>query len=191
MKKIIYAFLFLFFSASVAFGQLSLKPFVGINFPSLTKEISSFDFEGNVGYQFGADLLIGGNFFIQPGVNFESSSLTVQDVGDLDVSRLNIPVLIGFRLFEPEDSRGFGFRIFAGPNFAINLNEDLDDAFGSIDKDDIKGSKISALAGLGIDISILFVDAGYKFGLTDVFEGDNIDAKKNIFYVNAGIRLGF
>ena len=104
---------------------------------------------------------------------------------------INIPVLIGFRLFEGEDSKAFGIRGFAGPNFAINVNEKLDDSFGSINKDNISSSQIAALVGGGVDLSIFFVDVAYKIGLTKFFKDINNDANKHIFFVNAGIRLGF
>ena len=179
------------FIGSAAYGQLSLRPQVGINFPSFSDEIIHGEFDGEVGYQFGADLQIGGSFYIQPGLNFQSNKLSIENVGDIKVSRINVPVMVGYKFFENEDSRAFGVRIFAGPNFAFHVNEDLDEAFTDIDKDDIKDFQIAGLVGAGVDISILFVDLAYKFGLSDFFEEDVADGSINLFVVNAGIRLGF
>ncbi len=176
---------------SLAKSQISLRPQVGINAPSLTKDVATFKWKGNVGFQFGADLQIGGTIYIQPGVNWESTSLTLENVGDIDISRINIPVYLGFRLFEQE-SATFGMRAFVGPNFAITASEKLDDAITDFSKDNIKNSLISGVVGAGLDISILFVDLAYRFGLTDVFENINDDnAKKHFFVANAGIRIGF
>jgi hypothetical protein len=191
MKRNILLALFGMFISGAVFAQFSLRPQVGINFPTLTEDIAEGKWKGNVGYQFGADVQIGGTIYVQPGLNFQSVSLTVEDVGDLDVQRINIPVMVGFRLFEGEDSKAFGLRGFAGPNFAINVSEDVSDAFGDITKDNIKDSQISALVGAGADLSIFFIDVAYKFGLTKMFEDINNDANKHIFFVNAGIRLGF
>ena len=181
----------LFFVPNLVEGQISLRPQVGINAPSLYKEIANQEWKGHVGFQFGADLLIGGDVFFQPGINYESSSLTLDGVGDLDISRINIPVYVGFRLFEHEN-KSFGLRAFVGPNFALNVNEKLDDAITDISEDNIKGSQISGVVGAGLDLSILFVDVGYRFGLTKIFEDINDDdAKKHFFIANAGIRIGF
>ena len=191
MKKNVLLALFVMFISGSVFAQISLRPQVGINFPQVTEEIVEGKWKGNVGYQFGLDVQIGGTIYIQPGLNFQSLNLTIDDVGDLSVSRINIPIMVGFRLFEGEDSKAFGLRGFAGPNFAINVNEDLDDSFSSITKDNIKNSQISALVGAGADLSIFFIDVAYKIGLTKFFEDINNDANKHIFFVNAGLRIGF
>ena len=174
---------------SLAISQVAVRPQVGINFPSLTDDIVQGEWKGNVGYQFGADVQIGGNLYIQPGLNFQSTSLTVRNVGDLEVSRINLPVLLGLQLFDGLGST-IGIRAFAGPNFAINVNEELDESFNDITKDNIKNSLVSGLVGGGVDLGSLFVDVAYKFGLSKFFEDINNDANKNIFIVNAGIRFG-
>lgn len=192
MKNIIsFLVLVMMLVAADADGQISLRPQVGINAPSISKDVASFKWKGNVGFQFGADLLIGGDIYVQPGVNWESSSLTLENVGDVDISRINIPVYLGFRLFEHEN-KSFGLRGFVGPNFALTVSEKLDDAITDFSEDNIKNSQVSGLVGAGLDLSILFVDFGYRFGLTKIFENINDDdAKKHFFVANAGIRIGF
>lgn len=192
MRRLLLIALLPLLTVCVVFGQVSFRPQVGINFPTLTDEIEEGQFEGNAGFQVGADLQLGGAFFFQPGVNFETTSLSIDDddrVGDINVSRFNIPVYVGLRVAANDDST-FGLRLFGGPNFAINVNEDLDESLNFINSDNIRDSQISAAVGAGLDLSILFLDVAYKFGITDYVEDINSDARIDLFLVNVGVRLG-
>lgn len=189
MKKYISTLLILMVISIAASGQVSLRPQVGINSPS----ISSDDLNGNLGYQFGADLQLGGTFFIQPGLNLQTGDITLKDAGDMNITRINIPVMLGFKLFQ-QDSKAFGVRGFFGPNLAFHVNEDLDELSGSdITGDNFKTSVFSGRVGAGLDLSILFIDLAYQFGLSDFFENSTRveDSKTHMFIANAGIRIGF
>jgi hypothetical protein len=193
MKRLLFIIITLCTTVGVTQSQISFRPQVGINFPTLTDEIADGKFEGNAGYQFGADLQLGGSFYVQPGLNFETARLSRNEgegVGDIRVSRVNIPVVAGFRLASTEDN-SVGLRAFAGPNFAIHINEDLDESLSFINKDNIRDSQVSGIVGGGLDLSILFVDVAYTFGLSKFFEDINSDSRINMFYVNTGVRLGF
>jgi hypothetical protein len=189
MKNKIFTLLLMLFISAAAYSQLSLRPQVGINFPSFTKEITSGQFKGNAGYQFGADLQIGSAFYFQPGLNFETSDLEIKDVGSIKLSRINIPVMVGYK-FGGQAGQSFGIRIFAGPNFAFNVSSDLDTAFNDI-KNKLQDFQLAGVAGAGVDLSIFFVDLGYKFGVSKLFDEDVSDGKVNYFIANAGIRIGF
>ncbi len=194
MKKLLLAGLLVVLAHSGVFGQLSLRPQAGINFASFSEDLLDGDWSSNVGFQIGADLQIGSTFYIQPGINFQSLRLTFEGTEDIDftANRLNIPVLVGYKFFE-QDSRAFGLRLFAGPNLAIHVREDFDDALEGLSGDDIKNADFSLLAGAGLDISIIFVDLAYKFGLGNAIEIESIneDTNINVFLINAGIRIGF
>jgi hypothetical protein len=193
MKRVLLVTLALAMMTTYAESQISLRPQIGINFPTLTDEIAGGEFEGNAGYQFGADLQLGGSFYLQPGINFESASLRVREgenAGDLRISRINIPLYAGVRLLSSEDN-SIGLRVFAGPNFAIHVNEDLNESFSFISTDNIRDAQVSGIIGAGVDLSILFVDVGYKFGISKFFEDINSDSRIDMFAVNAGVRLGF
>jgi hypothetical protein len=193
MKRLLFIIITLCTTVGVTQSQISFRPQVGINFPTLTDEIADGKFEGNAGYQFGADLQLGGSFYVQPGLNFETARLSRNEgegVGDIRVSRVNIPVVAGFRLASTEDN-SVGLRAYAGPNFAIHVNEDLDESLSFINKDNVRDSQVSGIVGGGLDLSIFFVDVAYKFGLSKFFEDINSDSRINLFYVNTGVRLGF
>lgn len=192
MKKLFTLATLLCFTFSVAHSQLSLRPQVGINFASFSNDLLDNEWSSNVGYQFGADLQMGSSLYLQPGVNFQITNLTFEGERDIDFTtqRFNIPIMVGYKFGEAEDAT-FGFRVFAGPNLAIHVSEDFDDAINGLDADDINDAHFSGMAGAGLDISFLFFDVIYKFGLGDYITIENQDTNKNVFILNAGIRIGF
>lgn len=187
MKALFFTLLFVM--PVFVFSQLSLRPQIGVNSPSISDNLAVGDWGSSVGYQFGADLQFGGDLYLQPGLNYQTFNLSVERVGDIHVSNINIPVMIGYNLGTEDNT--FGYRLFAGPNFTLHVNENIDDAITEIVPEDFKSFRISGVAGAGLDLSILFVDVAYNFGLTNWIEGDAFEAKKNNFLINVGIRLGF
>ncbi len=195
MKKLFFILLFALVAQST-YAQLVLRPQVGINTSSLSN-VEDFDFDGEVGYQFGADLQIGNRFYVQPGILFEflnneaTSNTGNNDGVSLQQNRFRIPLLVGFRAFDIDTDRWFNIRLFTGPNASFLTNSDVDENSVNIDKDDFKNLVWGWNAGLGYDLSILFVDLGYQFGLSDVI--DNLDdaPRNNLFYANAGVRIRF
>ena len=189
MKKSLFTVFFALLMAGSAMSQISIRPQVGINVPSVTSD----DIKGNLGFQFGADLQIGESFYVQPGVNFQTGKLTLEGAGDMKLSRINIPVMVGFAFGEAEDA-SFGVRVFAGPNIALHVSEDLDElSVSDITGDNFKSTIFSGQVGAGLDISILFIDVAYQFGLSNYIEDSARveDSKKHMFLANAGVRIGF
>lgn len=191
MKKYLVLLTIFPFFSGIAVAQLSLRPQAGIQFSSLSYESVHGSVEGRAGYNVGLDLQIGGKLFVQPGINVNARNFEVADVGDVSLTKLNIPVMVGFKMFEPEGERAFGIRIFAGPNFAFNLNESVSDALTDIDPDDFEKFHLALAGGVGFDLSIFFVDLGYLYGLGDSLERDGASTNFNTFFANAGIRIGF
>jgi hypothetical protein len=205
VKFVILSFLMITFLSASA--QLTLRPYVGFNSSTLTKElIENSEFKSSLGYQIGADLQIGDKFYFQPGIQFEALnntkiflSSTGQGNIDFDLKRsyLRIPVMIGYNFTGAESI--FGLRIFTGPNAAIKLNGKIGDGSGTINQIEIEDELQSMIfgwnAGIGLDvISILFVDMGYQIGLSSVFkdvEGLNEGSRNNLFYGNVGLRIKF
>ncbi len=191
MKPLIYSFLLVFFSSMNVFAQLSLRPQVGVNFASLDYESVHGSVKGKTGLHFGVDLQIGRPLYIQPGMSFSTTKLEIKEFGNIQVSNLDVPIMVGYKLFENDDQKAFGLRLFVGPNFSFNVNEKIDGVFTDITKDDIKNFHVSGIVGAGLDISILFIDVGYKFGITEFIKTDKADESIHYFIANGGIRIGF
>ena len=179
-------------TAATAQAQVALRPYVGANSSKLTENLDTATFKNQVGFQIGADLQIGNKFYVQPGVQLEFRQNTidprVDDDQKLNRSMLRIPVVVGYSFGEVDGD--FAFRVFTGPNAAINLSSKTDDD-SIIEKDDIKSAIFGWNAGLGVDISIIFIDLGYEFGLSEVFENVDGAVRNNLFYANAGVRIRF
>ena len=112
------------------------------------------------------------------------------DDNDFQVNRVRIPVMFGYKFFGEDTDGIVDIRAFTSPNAAFTISKDLKEQ-SLISKGDFKGAVFGWNLGVGVDIAIVFVDAGYSFGLSEVFEGAASDVRNNLWYVNAGLRLGF
>lgn len=192
MKKIILVSIVLVFLGLSASAQFSLRPQLGVMFNNLSYESVQGELTSKTGISIGADLQIGGSLYVQPGLHLNPVGFQVENVGDIKITALNVPVMVGYKLFEKEDSKAFGIRIFAGPNFGFHINSKIDDAITEIEAEDLKKFDLAGIGGVGFDLSILFVDLGYRFGLTETITPKIGEGQKlNAFMLNAGVRIGF
>lgn len=193
-------------STGLTQAQVALRPYAGVNISQLSKAlIEDSSWKSRLGYQVGADVQIGEKFFVQPGIQFEAfrnlKRFTLPVIGDQEVeltrSYLRIPLMVGYRFGDFEDT--FGFRVFAGPNAAFNISGNTDELFDGASLDENLETVVFGVGGgIGVDfLSILFLDLGYQAGLTDVFEdidaiaGFNSGAKNHFFYANVGVKISF
>lgn len=192
MKKYLVTTLLL---AAVTFAvqaQLTIRPYVGLNTSDLTGEFNSDFFKNGVGYQLGVDVMIGNRLYIQPGFQFEfirnTLSNTNLDEPKLTRQGLRIPLMIGYRIVEARDNPKFNFRLFTGPNAYFVSQAEFGEGQFNINKDDFTDLTWGWNVGAGLDLAILFIDAGYEVGLSDIFKDG---PKNNLFYANAGLRIDF
>ena len=86
---------------------------------------------------------------------------------DYDISKLDLPVLLGFKLIGP-------LHVFAGPAFQYTLKNDLED----LEVEDVKNEFTVGLnAGVGVNLGKLGLDVRYERGFSDneaEFIGENI-----------------
>lgn len=186
--------LFTFGLLTAAMAQFEIRPHVGTNLQDLTKSDDGTEWKGTPGFQVGVNLMIGNQFYIQPGIQYVVSKSELEftagtGTATLTTSSLRVPVLVGYRFVDPSDEPLLNLRIFGGAlaNFPVNasFNEDgLEDV-------DVGSANYGLTAGAGIDISIFFVEAGYDIGLSNVFDDKDVtvDTKQNQFQLNAGLRL--
>ena len=196
MKKfLLFALLTSLCQFSIA--QIELRPQVGYNASSLTKDLDLGNFAADQGMQFGLDLLIGNRFYVQPGLLWETVNNQFDQGGEnglinFQVNRVRIPLLVGYRLFSPQKTgRYFNLRLFTGPNASFAINKEVDEDSLAFTRDDLKNSVFGWHAGFGLDIAILFLDAGYTFGLSEVFKDLPSGPRNNLFYANGGVRIRF
>ncbi len=204
MKQITLTTFAILLIAFTANAQVEIQPLVGLNFSSATETPEGVDNKARVGYQLGANLLIGDRFYVSPGVQYFAKSTefsnndNVEFSSDQKIQGIRIPVLVGFRIIELEDDPYVNFRIFAGPSFNYILDSDLGDE--SLEKElEYKDIQYAAEIGAGLDVGIFFLQAAYEFGLSNNYDNtvDNTEAtfegfdniKSNTFFVSAGLRF--
>jgi len=157
---------------------------------------------GQAGYQFGADLVLGRQWFVKPGIylhvrnlNYslagtnEDGSPTGTDVEFRYTSRaLRVPLLLGRRLLDSADGPAVNIYIMGGPTALFALTTDLDS--DELDAE-TKAAQWYLGFGGGAEISFLYLEAGYDVAMSNVFEGDAFDTnpKVNNLYISAGVRL--
>ena len=152
---------------------------------------------GRAGYQFGADVVLGGKWFLKPGVhllvrNMNYTLSTGPDIPEEEfqyTSRsLAIPMMLGLHLMDPVGDPPLNIYLLGGPTALMNLNADLDN-----DELDVETNNTQWYLGFGggLTFSFLFAEAGYNVAMTNVFDGDAFETnpKVNQVYAIAGVRL--
>ena len=188
-------FCFLMTFAVSAIAQFSIRPQIGYNASNLTQNFNDVSFTNANGFQFGVDMQIGSQLYFQPGIMWESANNELKESVDgnnssFRVNRVRVPIMLGYKFFGPETEGIVDFRLFTGPNASFIVNKDLKQT-ALISDNDFKNAIYGWNFGAGIDIAIVFVDLGYSFGLSEVFENVDSGPRNNLFYVNGGIRIGF
>lgn len=160
------------------------------------------DWQGQAGYQFGADLLLGSKWFVKPGIELlvrnldysftqtsadGSTTLPAQEFRYTSRS-LRVPVMLGLHLIDPDNDPAVNIYLMGGPSAMMNLNADLDN-----DALDVETNNTQWYVGFGggLELGFLFVEAGYDVAMSNVFKGSTFDTnpKVNFLHVNAGVRL--
>ena len=194
MKNAISLLVLLMISMSAS-AQFSIRPQIGYNSSSFTDNFNNVTIDKDGGFQFGIDVQIGRQFYIQPGIFWESANNNLRDMvssssSTFQVDRLKVPVLFGYKFLGPDVAGLVDARIFTGPHAAFVMDRNIKEE-SLLRKNDFQNAVYGWNVGVGFDVAILFVDAGYSFGLSKVFKNLEPDTRNNMFYANVGLRLGF
>ncbi len=192
--KNIYLLLTALIISATSFAQVELKPTIGLTITNVSKDPDSGNAKGQAGYQFGASVLIGDKFYVDPGIFFVRKSTKFVEEGTavnelkLDMKGIRIPVAVGYHLLGDEESLA-ALRVFGGGSAFFVSSVDAD---GGVDKSDFNSPSWGVFAGAGLDIWILFLDLKYEWSLTDVSSITNFDiGKQKSLFINTGIRIKF
>ena len=115
------------------FSQFEIKVFGGINASTLTNPVEGFSYSPNIGYQFGASVLIGKTWFVEPGIMWMKTDqeIKVDSSSQVDnniISTVKIPVYVGYRFFGGSQNI-LNLRVFAG--VTANIVTDIEYAGSS------------------------------------------------------------
>ena len=185
---------------------ITFGPKIGLNIsklPTQIKDVTSLK-TGNV-YGLNAGLFVRlsiKKFYIQPevyfsmkGGNISYDSLLWHGNKDIKLNTIDIPVLIGFKAF---DAKLFNLRVMAGPVLSIPLNKSVSETFtysnlshpsNTVNQNSFKNSLWAIQAGLGIDVFMFTFDFRYEWGLTKIYDQNNVTFRNNMFYLSLGWKI--
>ncbi len=195
MKKIVLSICLLVAFAMSAQAQANFIIRAGVHSVlSPESEINTANVKGGkAGWNLGADLRLGKVLFLQPGVHFYSSSLSVEagssTIDDFKnstrIQTLKIPIMIGLAPFSNVGSGNFDIVVDAGviPSFNLGFADDND----LFDKDDLKDANFSGRVGAGLEFGLIAIGAYYEFGFNKIFE----EGESNFSIIGATVGLKF
>lgn len=187
MKKIVLLLVLVFGVSQFSNAQAAFGIKAGINynsdsFQNVKDDVIKENGEGRSGYHAGiwfrAKLPIIG-LYIRPEIVYTNlgTEITYASVGssqttvsDYDFQKIDIPVLIGKKLF------GFG-NVFAGPSFQYILDSGFD--VNKLEKDDIENFTVGIQLGAGVEFGPIGIDVRWERGFNDV-ETKFLDGTTNV-----------
>ena len=179
--------------ADPASGQVvEILPQIGVT--SIDYSVEDLDSSTGAAFEIGGKVRIGPRFYVEPGIFYKYGGGTLTDgtdEGDLDIGDFRFPVVVGLKVVA---SRVLELRVFGGGNVAFVTTASGSGALEEVEKDDIAGTLWGARAGAGVDFTLITVDVGYDWGLTNMVadpEPDDPELKTNGFFIEAGLRFGF
>lgn len=143
----------------------------------------------DVGFNAGGKVRLGSGFYVDGGVFWGANGGSVDSGGtkdDVVVSGVRFPVTAGFRILR---AAILDLRIYGGG--VLDVTSSVKDNDFGIVKDDVKSSIFSGRVGAGLDFTLIALDLGYEFGLSDVFESSAGlgGVKRNGWFAEAGLRF--
>jgi hypothetical protein len=109
-----------------------------------------------VGYHLGIYGKLGNRLYVRPELVFTRVSSDYNQ-GDLKISKLDIPVLVGVKVFGP-------LHAFAGPSFQYILGGEIRDVnIQDVEKDFTVGANL----GVGVNLGRLGLEVRYERGFTE------------------------
>ena len=170
------------------------KIYGGLNFNILDMDAKILKPSMAMGWNAGFSYRSGGFFYWEIGALYDNAVYNVVDSsliiaplldGVFGLHNIQIPIKGGINVLSFM-SRFLGLRVFLGavPVFNVAVG---DNKLG-ITKDKINTFNIYGQAGIGVDITFIFVEAGYNYGFLDVISND-VKSNPNQIYVNLGFRF--
>jgi hypothetical protein len=144
------------------------------------------DPKSNVGYHLGIFGQLGDKLFLRPELVYTKTK-SDYDNNSLDMSKLDLPVLVGVHLIGP-------LKVFAGPAFQYILDTDYDGiTIGDVENDFTVGLNI----GAGLSFGKIGIDLRYERGFSEnevtvvdgVFADDRIDTRPDQLVLSVALKL--
>ncbi|MGB1044183.1 MAG: outer membrane beta-barrel protein [Flavobacteriaceae bacterium] len=196
MKKISFFGLLLAFTVLSVHAQKgsSFGINAGLNFNSngeIRSELSDLSLSSATqgGFHIGVYGKLGNKIFLRPELLYTQTQSNYDEDADLKISKLDVPVLAGIKLF--------GLNFFAGPSIQILLNSDIE---GQSLLDEAKAFTVGTQLGVGINLGKkLGLDVRYERGMNanevNLLSGitsisaDRLDLRQKQLILNLSLKL--
>lgn len=190
LKKLSFSFFIMLFFSTVMLAQLELKPSLGLNFTSFSKDPVNGSTSAQVGWQIGATISMGDKTYGEGGIFWvhKSNKVTEETTNydfDTELSGIRIPLMVGYHLLGSEGGI-IGLRGFAGASVFLLNSVDV----RGLSSSDFESANYGVFLGVGVNITMFFVDFKYEWSLSDVSKISAFDVgKTKSLFINGGIRL--
>jgi hypothetical protein len=170
------------------------KVYAGLSLNTINGSSERFTSEITPGWMLGGSYKRGKFFYWEAGLRYNNAAYDLVDKGvAIDSSNVvdglfavrsvDVPLSVGINVLSFV-SRIVGLRIYVGatPQFAFGVgSNDL-----GITKSDISGFNLLGQAGLGLDVTFLYLESGVNYGFSDLFSNYDQTNPLQVFII-----LGF
>ena len=192
-NKIIVTISFLFAVAVASAQKSNIGFYIGPNYSGFETQMPSLTADKQTGFQVGGYYRGKGFFYGQGGLEYSimqseftyTDSLGSTQTTAVNLRRLQLPLYGGISLLDPIKG-AFNIRGYAGP--VIRYNASSSGFSDDLNAPEFARFGIDGTIGAGLDILIFSLDAGYTFGLTDLFSNDT-GGKGNYTFINVGLKF--
>jgi hypothetical protein len=210
MKKILVAIVAVLFAAP-SFAQYSSGGFtlsestvyygarVGLNVSTLTGDETS-DAKAKAGMNLcgviGLRVSDATPIFLESGLYFTMCGAKGKGKEKVDLNYLEIPVLFKYGIQATDD---IAVLPYLGPTFRFGVGGSMkqDDGTGTgntVTRTSFKSERYSRpdvgmKIGCGVEYTKLYLEMGYQFGITNIYDNDDISQHNGAFFVNFGVNF--
>ena len=208
MKKILVAIVAVLFAAP-SFAQYSSGGFtlsestvyygarVGLNVSTLTGDETS-DAKAKAGMNLGGVIGLRVSdatpIFLESGLYFTMCGAKGKGKEKVDLNYLEIPVLFKYGIQATDD---IAVLPYLGPTFRFGVGGSMkqDDGTGntvtrtSFKSDRYSRPDVGMKIGCGVEYTKLYLEMGYQFGITNIYDNDDISQHNGAFFINFGVNF--
>ena len=162
------------------------KVYAGVSSSKIILSDSEIESAYAAGYLLGFAYRKGRFRYWEVGINYNNSAVTIEGVSllsdNLQIRQVELPLTVGVNLLSLS-RRVLGLRLFGG--VVPGVIADISSNPFNLTEDDFNRFQFAGRAGFGVDITFLFVEAGYQYGFVDLLNEQSSNLGQFDF------RLGF
>ena len=191
MKNTTFVFIscVLLSTAGYAQSDHTLGFYAGPDFSNVNIHSPNLSSQNHTGFQLGGYYRAGGFLYGQVGLEYLSlqTGLTIEDStgGKVNLKRLQMPLYAGINLLN-FSKHVVNVRVYGGPVIRYTMNAPSSNP--DFSTTDFSRWGVDGTLGAGIDVLLFSLDAGYSFGLNNLFSQE-FDGTANYAFVNVGMRF--